>query len=51
MGAVVLTSPEFLARIEPDGDDAGATSPEQKSNDVDYWLNRFRGGENDASEP
>lgn len=51
MGAVVLPSPQFLARIRPVSEDAGVRSQEEQSNDVDYWLNRFGGKKNDASDP
>jgi predicted RNA-binding protein with PIN domain len=50
MGAVVLPSPEFLARIRPGRPEANAGQTEEASNDVDYWLERFGGNENNNPE-
>jgi predicted RNA-binding protein with PIN domain len=50
---VVVTSdmsPEFLARIRPGRPEANAGQTEEASNDVDYWLERFGGNENNNPE-
>jgi hypothetical protein len=43
LGATVLPSPMFLSRIELDPGEAASQPSAEEADDVDYWLERFRG--------
>lgn len=46
IGASILKSPDFLARIEPRGSKSRNAPSDATNDDVDYWMRRF-GGAND----